>query len=748
MGSHWLRWWFATKHKGLLLLFAIFCFAVAFRAAVIFHNEYPPSSDIGFHGSIINLILDSETLPEWNDYHMGGEPLATPVGFHFFVSTLMLFSGMPVILAELVTAIFFSAIIVFPAYIVAKRIWKTPNAGYIAAFFASISALSFEMISWGGYTNVISLSLIIMIFYMFLRENDNPTNKHLIIGIILTGAMILTHAFSLSVFIPILAVYLVFLIVGKLRKQQKMQIPNMLKFFTITIGVGAALVTPWILRVIDFYLGASSEGALTGGLDNKGIILANRTVEPVILLLIVVVVPTLFMLKYSRNRWLDKSSLFLFAWFLVPIVMTQGYLFGIYTDYSRFMYFIDFPGIIIISAGLMYLNRYVTLGINSYLKVQSKKIKKYLPTVTFVFAIFVFITASLWSIYPEEARIRADYYTAVKQPEVTALHWVALNTPKESVMVADHLLGWWLSGIGQRPTLSAAGLEFLVYDHELKVAQAAHLILDTNYQINNEFIQINEDGPYLSRHNPEFSYEKWVGESFGLIYFENNETVIEYNGQRLNLTEMRVTQNTIEYDENFAVLSTTYENDLFTVTRTVQVQKEIRFAQLSYKIQSNEIEVFDLNLTMNTKADGPLKNVSDSTMIGVYNWFEKVGGVVLLETEPYNMSYPENTTDCQLLYESQNSKINVKMNVSVFDIGTRIYKEFKGFLKDIYVVETFEPVPDSEPVTVWKYTDMLEEFNVSYIVCRDSDVYMKFAQDANYRLVLKCGHVAVFEVTK
>jgi hypothetical protein len=109
-------------------------------------------------------MLDSGTLPEWNDYHMGGEPLATPVGFHFFVSTLMLFSGMPVILAELVTAIFFSAIIVFPAYIVAKRIWKTPTAGYIAAFFASISALSFEMISWGGYTNVISLSLIIMIF--------------------------------------------------------------------------------------------------------------------------------------------------------------------------------------------------------------------------------------------------------------------------------------------------------------------------------------------------------------------------------------------------------------------------------------------------------------------------------------------------------------------------------------------------------------------------------------------------------
>ncbi|MEJ2243046.1 MAG: hypothetical protein P8X87_00715 [Candidatus Bathyarchaeota archaeon] len=736
-----------TKHKGFLLLLAIFCFALTFRAAVIFHNQYPPSSDIGFHGSIINQILENGALPEINKYHMGGEFLATPVGFHFFVSTLMLFSGMPVILAELVTAIFYSAIIVFPAYIVAKRIWKIPYAGYIAAFFASISALSFEMISWGGYTNVISLSLIIMIFYVFLREKDNPTSKHLIIGTLLSGAMILTHSFSLSVFMPILAVYLVFLIVGKLRKKQKMQISNMLKFFVITIGLGTALVSPWILRVIEFYLGASSEGALTGGLDNKGIILANRTVEPVILLLIIAVVPALFMLKYNRYRMVDKSSLLLFAWFLVPIIMTQGYLFGIYTDYSRFMYFIDFPGIIIISAGLLYLNRYTILAIDRYLKTGWKKVKKILPTITFVIAIFVFITASLWSIYPEDARIRADYYTAVKQPEVTTLHWIALNTPKESVMVADHLLGWWLSGIGQRPTLSAAGLEFLIYDHELKVAQAAHLILDTNYQINNQFIKINEDGPYLSRHNPEFSYEKWAGEAFGLIWFDNNQTVIEYNNEKLKLTEMQITRNTLEYDENLAVMSTTFENKLFTVTRTVQVQKEEKFAKLSYDIQSSEIEVFDLNLIMKTKADFPLDEVN-SSMIGIYNWFEKTGGLIVLETEPTDISYPFNTKECQLLYKTQNSQITVKMDVSVFDIGTIIYTDFKDFLLDEYLNETSNIIPNYEPVTVWEYTDMLEEFDVSYVVCRDSDVYMKFAQDSRYRLVLNCGHVAVFEVTK
>ncbi|WNZ29882.1 MAG: hypothetical protein IAX21_03205 [Candidatus Bathyarchaeota archaeon] len=730
-------------------MFAIFCFSLAFRAAAIFHNEYPPSSDIGFHGSIINLILENGTLPEWNSYHMGGQPLATPVGFHFFVSTLMLFSGMPVILAEIVTAIFFSAIIVFPAYCVAKRMWKTPNAGYIAAFFASISTLSFEMISWGGYTNIISLSLIIIIFYVFLRENDNPTNKHLIIGGILSGALILTHTFSLSVFIPILVVYLIFLIVGKLCKLEKMQIQNMLKFFMITLGAGIVLVSPWIMRVINFYLSASTEGALTGGLENKSIILANHTIEPIILLLIIVLIPALLMLKYSRNRWIDKSSLLLFAWFLVPIVMTQGHLFGIYTDYSRFTYFIDFPGIIIISAGLMYLNRCTTLAINWCPKIRWKKIKKILPTVTFVVAIFVFITASSWSIYPEDAKITADYYTAIKQPEVTTLHWIALNTPEGSVMVADHFMGWWLSGISQRPTLSAAGLEFLIYSHELEIAKAAYLILNTNYQINNGFIQINEDGPYQSRHNPVFIYEKWAGESVGLIFFENNRIVIQSNHQNISLTEMQIDQNTIEYDENLAVLTTIYENEEFTVTKTVKLEKGAKFAELKYDVQSDEIEVFGLGLTMNTTSDEPIfMNITETSKkrIGVFNGYEQVGGQVVLDLAVQVSEMSDKT--CYLEYSTQNSSITAKIFVSVFDLKNTVYHHFSKYLDDhetdlLGVSEDYE-----EPVTVWKYSDMLEEFDVSYVACRDESVYMKFAQDSRYRLVLNCGHVAVFEVTK
>ena len=318
--------------------------------AVLLHNEYPPSSDIGLHGSIINLILDEETLPTWNPYHMGGQILPTPPGFHFFVSMLILFSGLPLLFAQLLTAAFYSSVIVIPAYLVSKRIWGNTNAGVLAAFFAAISALSLEMISWGGYTNVVSLALIVIIMYLFVRDIDEPSIFNLLIGTLLFGGLILTHTFSLFVLFPVLILYFIFLLIGKVWKLKDLDFLKKLRFFIVSGGLGISAISPWLLRVFGFYIGASSEGSFLGGVpDNRNLILANRTVDSMILALFVSLIPAFFLFKVYRKQYWDSKSLLIVAWFLVPLVMTQAFIFGVFVDYSRFMYFIDFPGIIIIS---------------------------------------------------------------------------------------------------------------------------------------------------------------------------------------------------------------------------------------------------------------------------------------------------------------------------------------------------------------------------------------------------------------
>ncbi|MDH5376637.1 MAG: hypothetical protein OEW95_12650, partial [Candidatus Bathyarchaeota archaeon] len=333
--------------------------AFLFRVGVIFHDEYPSSSDIGFHSSIINLILDEETLPLWNPYHMGGEPLATPPGYHLFASFIVLFTGMPLLVGQLLIAALFSSFAVFPTYLISKKIWRNTGAGFLAAFFVTVSSLSLEMLGWGGYPNVISLALILIIFYLFLRDTDNSHNFNLFTAALLFGSLILTHLFSLFVLFPVLILYISLLLIGKALKLARTKSLKAIRFCFIAVALGTLFVSPWLLRVSDFYLGMSSEGAFLGGLEeNRNLILLNRYVDIKILVLIGAVLPTLFMLKASRGRYVDSESLLLITWYIVPLVMTQAYIFGIFVDYSRFMYFIDFPGILIFSAALFYLFRY------------------------------------------------------------------------------------------------------------------------------------------------------------------------------------------------------------------------------------------------------------------------------------------------------------------------------------------------------------------------------------------------------
>jgi hypothetical protein len=609
------------------------------------------------------------------------------------------------------------------------------------------------MISWGGYTNIVSLALIAVILYLFLKDIDQPRHFHLLMGTLLLGSLILTHTFTLFIFFPILALYFFLLLIGKWQRLKKLKILTSLRFFIVSVALGILAVSPWILRVANFYMDVSAEGALTGGLDNRNLMLANRSVEPIILTLFIALIPAVLMFKASRKRYFDRGSLMLVAWFVVPIVMTQAYIFGIFTDYSRFMYFIDLPGIIIISGGLFYFCRLTSIAINIFPIIRWNKIKKILPEIVFTAFIFCFIIASLWSIFPHEAMKRINFYTTIQRPEATALEWIKNKTPENSVLVADHLYGWWLSGIGKRTTLSAASLQFLIYSHEVEVAKSAQLLLDTDYYIDNRLIQVREDGPYLSRHNPEFSIETWSGEPYPIFYFQNNEIRFIYDQGNTTLLDMKITETpTLLKTENSAILTMKFENEFFTVKKTLTVYQGVRFTELSYKIETKnaQINAFDAKFTLHTTADRniTIDDASTPMIIEAYNsFYEAAGQVIFTETDPL-IELKKNTTNCaEITFNSQNSSVNAKMLVGVVDVEDLSYPYEVNMVYSELASSPLETVT-SEPLITWTYIEMIKKYDVSYVICRDKNVYLKFSEDPNFRIVFKGGNVAVFQVTK
>jgi len=678
---------------------------------------------------------------------MGGEPLATPPGYHLFASLIVFLTGMPLLVAQLLIAAFFSSFAVFPTYLLSKKIWRNTSAGFLAAFFVTVSSLSLEMLGWGGYPNVISLTLILIVFYLFLKDTDHLHNFNLFTAALLLGSLILTHLFSLFVLFPIIILYISLLLIGKTLKLAGTSSLNAIRFFFTSTALGTLFASPWLLRVSGFYFDMFSEGAFWGGMqENRNLILINRYVDIKILVLIAAVLPTLFMLKASRRRYLDSESLLLIAWYVVPLVLTQAYIFGIFVDYSRFMYFADFPGILIISAAVFYLFRYVSIAVKRFSVAKWNRIGKTASQIALPAILLVIYVISPSLITPMEALTKVDFYTSVKKPEATAMEWIHQRTANSAILASDHLYGWWLSGVAQRSTFSAVGPEFLLYPHEVEVAESVLLLLDTDYYIDNGLIQVREDGPYFPRHNPIFAIETKEGYPCPLFHFDDNKTTIFFQQKdvrgTVDLSDLNIIETPrISRSENSVVLTITRENDFLKVEKTLEVHRGVRFAELSYGIETEDEETVIEWVRFIPQMRGG-KVVPNQSMMGLYDPYERVCGQIIFKEH-----YPERMSSDEFLYATEeDSFIRIKFLIGVFDAEDMEYEEILETYDKLF--RNPQQIVANLPIIIWDYLEITKSYNISFIVCRDKEIYPKFSNDPNFQVVYNSAEVAIFKVVE
>jgi hypothetical protein len=721
---------------------------------VLFHNEYPPSADIGLHNNIIILILDEGKLPLWNPFHMGGEPLTNPPGYHFFASLIVLFTGMPLLVAQTLIAALFSSFAVFPTYLVSKKIWRSSGAGFLSAFLVTVSGLSLEMLGWGGYPNVISLALIVIIFCLFLRNADNPHRFNLLTAALICGGLILTHPFSLFVLFSVLVAYISLLLIGKALKLWETNNLNAIRFFFMSAVFGALFAFPWLLRVSSFYLGMLSEGVFLGGMEeNRNLILINRYVDIKALALIGAVLPTLLLLKASRRRYVDGESLLLITWYAVPLVLTQAHIAGIFVDYSRFLYFADFPGFLILSPALLYPFRYVSTAIKKFSVAKWNRSGKTASQIALPAILLVVYVISPSMITPMEALNRMNFYTSVSKPEAAAMKWIQHRTANSSILVSDHLYGWWLSGIAQRSTLSAVSPEFLLYPHEVEVGESTLILLDTDYYIDNGLIQVREDGGYLARHNPIFIIDREQQLPYSVFHFNDDETTIFVRrgeiDQAFDLSDVDAFESHLNVNgEDAAILSIVRENGFLRVNKTLTVRRGVRFAELSFELEATDGETsinwvrFILHLRVG-------EITVNQQMMGLFDFDAMVvGQMVFMDLLPESKIYTqEHPSSVEFLYSASNlTSVKIRLLVGLFDVGDLQHEEILEILDD--VPEDPMRALGNSPLVASSYSEILEMYNITFIVCRDQEIYSKFSDDPKFQLVYCSWHVAIFEFVK
>jgi hypothetical protein len=777
-----------------VLLLIIFSFAFAYRLLLLLWSGFPPGADIGLHNSVIYSVTGSgNTDFLYNYYHIGGGISLTFPGYHIFTAGVMLFTGLPEYVAHVAVVALFSALIVVCAFLITKRVFSV-SAAYIVAFLAAISRFDIEMLTWAGYPNVITLMLIPLTYYLYLEKDRFTKVPFFVSTSILVGSIFLTHSLSSVMFIAVLAPVVLFVLLWP--KAMGTQRRTVL-YWVLPMVFGAILVSPFLVQAVPTYLAQYGSAEIDNAAFSR--ILAYWIVAP---LFLIVGAFFAFSTKYYK-KLLALPTFLLAMWVFVPLVCTQGYLVGAPVDYNRFLYFLVLPILVFIGVLMDHGAETIALGVEKYrgqvhlggykvkvskrfeglqrkfenaghrLAVAStrKRIYSFCILVFLLFsfvALPIFVTPSL-----NVGETLQSYYQTMDNPKWEATQWLKNNTAPGSVLVADALYGWWLGGFTQRPTLSANDPAYLTVNREVDNASFAVKLLDTDYLIGNNYIQVREDGGYLGRHNPEFilnvTKENYL---YPFFNYDNDDTIVtllvrlpdgKNRTECYSLSDLPVTDMKLENNSNTASTSITHGNNRFNFTQIVTVPLGSQFAHITQKISTDNPDVSLVSIQFGLFTKGyPIVGDDNSYVAFVDEAMKSIGELVFpdQQSRPSEVLGTYSPALITFNLDSEKSK-QFSYYMGVYQYSDEQLAQVKiGELSFSKIVQdksqSYTQTFGSSYFTIFDYHQELVNRKISYVVLAiddnpipektELDVDAKFRLDPLFSLVFINEEVAIYRV--
>jgi len=757
------------KHRFPLLLLVIVSFSALYRILLVFFEGFPPGADIGLHNSLIHSITQQggNTNFLFNTYHMGGGNSNTFPGYHIFVSSVTLYTGLPDYFAQTIVVILFSSLFVATAFLITRKILNESIA-LIVAFLVGISYYDIFILLWSGYPNIIALLLIPLVFYLLLEKDRFTRLPRLATATLLSATIFLTHSLSSIMFIVI---SLATIVIG-LSFPRKLEITRRDVWeWMVVLFIGGLIVSPFLIQAAPIYLDLNS-AVYTGGLpDIQALLLPLRLVQ------IEFVLPffVCFFAGFACFRYLQRKVRFpavlILLWLGISVALTQSFVVGFYTDYERFLYFANLPLIIIVGTGIFLVTQQLARATNQFLStkrltqifnktrfLRSIQIHRTKQTLVALFATLLLFGVIFgiphFSMMPSEGFEMRDQLQVMDKSGYEAMQWIENNTPADSVFVADALYGWWLGG-AQRPTVSAVDPIFLTNAREFQPALLATRLLDTNYLIDNSLIQIRED-TYGANRNPEFLVKqtnKYYPTAF--LSFNHNQTTFSYyyttnNNQQtiIELSELAIKEMTLKTNDNTATLTTIRGNEWVNFTQTLTVYQGIQFVNITQTLSSNNPAVGFTNIELLAQTRGTI-TVNKDQYIAIEDPYTNIAGqLIFANTQP---TVTQTTNNAFKLYFSLNPQSQAEINfyVSVFeyprydsDLTTKTELE-QLFLNN---TKSYTDKISEDPIESFDYKQALIELNVGYVVLREYTQIQRFRSDPTFKLVFYNQGTAIFQV--
>jgi len=470
----------------IMLLLSVFIGALLFRLSLLTKNRMPPSADVGLYATYVNLILEGGfSFPTWDPYHMAGEPMVRPLGFHYLAALISLMFHVDPVWAVFYTGIFLSALTPITMYLLTKRLTGRDELALLCAGLSSINYLDVEILGWGGHPNIAGLALLPLTFYFFLGTSRGSK----VAAALLIPTLALIDHSSFFMCLATLGVYAIFLLLRKGFKEA-------LTFMTPLL-VGVAITAPWLIsygmKIYLYTLTAKLKPETWYSLSEYGAVLMFISRNLLIMPFLVMGVPISL-----RSKGKD----FLLLWAFPSIFLMLFYFLNLYLTYVRLIYFLNQPIMIFaslgVSAPLIYARKLLThshvfakrtrllrvfIYIKKFLEKYGQKLKflsTHRSTVKAVLAATYIITIFMLQLlgFFQVSKDIAAYYQIVNDEGYKALGWIMEHTDERDIFVSNHTLGWWIMGYAKRPSICYIPLVYINLPWQIQNSSNAYKVLN------------------------------------------------------------------------------------------------------------------------------------------------------------------------------------------------------------------------------------------------------------------------------
>jgi hypothetical protein len=515
-----------------------------------------------------------------------------PPLYQILLATLITFTGTgtsnleQIILLVKTTAILIDWLLLFSVYLIGAKFFNK-KTGAIAAILLLLCFPIYEINAWGGYTTILGLSFMFLLFlYLPLAKKDLG---YIMVTFLAGFSLVLSHQLATFLTVLILPPVILFMLIKSRGTYLKALI-------ALILGGGIAFFIYYfqpVMSHIDIFIEHVFLSQKTM-VYQIGATTFNAFMVNFGFVIFFAVGGSLLAFFSLRAKKMVIPYLVLILSLVVPFVLAESHLFGLYLPFQWFIYYLMPP--LAIFAAVTFTLIIDKLSV-FYFKYKTKWKQFRLKAVTFSFIIILsLIFAFRFAIVHGKIMEASVYYSTTDLKAYDAGIWLRNNFPDETTVVVTEIPGFWFrlySGktiiaetdpIIERNTVAASVLE-LAYEleHPLTLVRAYDMtkgdVADENYvSINNVWYKVSDsaaDGNKISyRANGVYK------EDIPLSIF-TRESVFEDQGSPKKVTF-------------------SYFNDEINITQTILVQNYTYPIKVVWSLTPTESEITDVALYLST----------------------------------------------------------------------------------------------------------------------------------------------------